>query len=319
MGQLMEVVQTLRQRIDGHESELSQSEAQTRYSLIDPLLRALGWDTEDPKQVAVEYSVGVGKDHNGRADYMLKVGGKVKMVIEAKNLNELKSDSLSPSLFDNKPEKESRKSLKIFHQGTTYCQEHAVPYLVITDGRQWDLYETHKTGNKVDKLICWFDVKEGKLEAIVEKVEKLAEFTGKRAEEDHWVPLTSIEKNKKQKPIAIRFPDGKLSYRTEEWHYFLEEVVKYLIRENKLDTDRLPVEAEKGMVLVAKEPKDKNGTPWEEKESERDNTYTTFADDIHLYIRDSQKGGDRAFRHAITIIKKMELDPDKFAVRYAKH
>ena len=270
MEQLLDVVQTLCQRIDEHESELSQSEAQTRYSLVDPLLRALGWDTEDSKQVAVEYSVGVGKYHNGRADYMLKVGGEVKMVIEAKNLNELKSDSLPPSLFDNKSKKESRKSLKKFHQGTTYCQEHAVPYLVITDGRQWDLYETHKTGNKVDKLICWFDVKEGELEAIVEKVEKLAEFTGKRAEDDPWVPLTSIDSENSNgiKPSKIRVPNGDI-YDIYKWSDVLVEIVKWLEKNDKIDDkidDDHPIVSEKGNTcLVATKPRNRDGKCWDTK------------------------------------------------------
>ena len=36
---------------------LRQSEMQTRYALIDPLLRELGWDTENPALVRPEYKV----------------------------------------------------------------------------------------------------------------------------------------------------------------------------------------------------------------------------------------------------------------------
>ena len=45
---LLELVETLKARIDAHGDQLRQSEALTRYALIDPLLRELGWDTEDP-------------------------------------------------------------------------------------------------------------------------------------------------------------------------------------------------------------------------------------------------------------------------------
>ena len=45
---LLELVETLKARIDTHGDQLRQSEALTRYALIDPLLRELGWDTEDP-------------------------------------------------------------------------------------------------------------------------------------------------------------------------------------------------------------------------------------------------------------------------------
>ena len=39
---LLQLVETLRERIGTHRSSLSQSEALTRYALIDPLLRELG-------------------------------------------------------------------------------------------------------------------------------------------------------------------------------------------------------------------------------------------------------------------------------------
>ena len=62
LDDLHELIETLQTRIDQHASALQQSEALTRYALIDPLLRALGWDTGDPSQVLVEYrsSVGIG-------------------------------------------------------------------------------------------------------------------------------------------------------------------------------------------------------------------------------------------------------------------
>ena len=121
MEKLLEVVKMLRQRIDEHESELSQSEAQTRYSLVDPLLRALGWDVEDPRQVTVEYPVDVGKKRDGRADYTLFVDEKREVVIEAKRLNTLQSESM----FENKPQDD------IVAKGIRYCAKDGIPYLLV--------------------------------------------------------------------------------------------------------------------------------------------------------------------------------------------
>ncbi len=45
---LSDLVETLRARITAHARPLMKSEALTRYALIDPLLRELGWNTEDP-------------------------------------------------------------------------------------------------------------------------------------------------------------------------------------------------------------------------------------------------------------------------------
>ena len=52
---LLTLVEKLRERIDDHAPLLRQNEALTRYTLIDPLLRELGWDTENPTLVIPEY------------------------------------------------------------------------------------------------------------------------------------------------------------------------------------------------------------------------------------------------------------------------
>ena len=45
-------------------------EDQTRYAFIDPIVRALGWDTGDPKECYPEYPRPEGQA-NSRADYAL--------------------------------------------------------------------------------------------------------------------------------------------------------------------------------------------------------------------------------------------------------
>ena len=72
LEQLHSLVETLKERIKEHNDALRGSEWLTRYALIDPLLRELGWDTADPALVMPEYRLG-----NGRADYaLLGVDGK---------------------------------------------------------------------------------------------------------------------------------------------------------------------------------------------------------------------------------------------------
>ena len=62
------------------------SEGATRYALIDPILRALGWDVNDPTQVIAEYPPR-NEGENQRADYALMDNkGKPFVLIEAKNL-----------------------------------------------------------------------------------------------------------------------------------------------------------------------------------------------------------------------------------------
>lgn len=62
---LLQLVEVLRERIN-LQPPIIRSEWQTRYALIDPLLRALGWDTADPTMVVPEDGSG-----DGRANYLL--------------------------------------------------------------------------------------------------------------------------------------------------------------------------------------------------------------------------------------------------------
>ena len=120
---LLELVETLRTRIDEHGDQLRKSEALTRYALIDPLLRELGWDTEDPDVVRPEYRV----QNNQLADYVLLVDRKPTIVVEAKKLDE------------------SLQGGKALDQGILYCAHTGSNYFLLTDGRRYELYESGKT------------------------------------------------------------------------------------------------------------------------------------------------------------------------------
>jgi len=45
LDDLVQAVERVRETARKHQGFLSQSEALTRYCLVDPMLRALGWDT----------------------------------------------------------------------------------------------------------------------------------------------------------------------------------------------------------------------------------------------------------------------------------
>ena len=113
---LVGVIETLRERIARHRPALSQSEALTRYALIDPLLRELGWDTADPDLVTPEYSVGTKK-----ADYALLESGQVVVFLEAKHLGENLSNHRS--------------------QVAAYASELGIRYPALTNGNEWEVYD----------------------------------------------------------------------------------------------------------------------------------------------------------------------------------
>lgn len=111
------VIETLQQRIQQHGPALRENEIRTRIALIDPLLRALGWDVSDPALVTREYAVS-----DGGVDYaLLGVDSKPVALLEAKHLDE----ALTAHRM----------------QMVNYASVSGVPYAVLTDGNHWELYE----------------------------------------------------------------------------------------------------------------------------------------------------------------------------------
>ncbi len=127
--QLLEVISTLQRRIKAHEASLRENEIRTRTTLIDPLLKALGWDVSDPEMVTLESNVG-----RGRADYALHGGeNKPFAVLEAKRLGE--------DLGNHIP------------QMVGYALEDGIPYAGLTDGNRWRLYEVFGRAPLSDKRL----------------------------------------------------------------------------------------------------------------------------------------------------------------------
>ncbi len=129
---LLDVINTLQRRVRDHEPSLKENEIRTRTTLIDPLLKILGWDVSDPEMVTLEYSVG-----RGRADYALH-GGETKpfAVLEAKRLGEDLGNHIS--------------------QMVGYALEDGIPYAGLTDGNRWQLYEVFGRAPLSEK--CLLDV-----------------------------------------------------------------------------------------------------------------------------------------------------------------
>jgi predicted type IV restriction endonuclease len=80
MRELIDAIERVRERIKKYENQLKQNEMLTRYVLVDPILRALGWDTENPDQVIPEFQTEV-----GRPDYILR-WNDICIGVEAKKL-----------------------------------------------------------------------------------------------------------------------------------------------------------------------------------------------------------------------------------------
>lgn len=154
---LLGLVGELRGRIETHGDSLRQSEALTRYALIDPLLRELGWDTGDLDVVIPEFSVdGAGEGRGGivrglvnrwrgdkaRAGYALMdvSVGKPVILVDVKKLDEPLPDG------------------NALQQGIQGCVNTATDFFAATNGGKWEIYDTRKHVSPPDMKVVEFDL-----------------------------------------------------------------------------------------------------------------------------------------------------------------
>ena len=122
--ELMNTLLKVRDRIAQHGAALQQNEMLTRYALIDPVLRALGWDTEDPTIVVPEYTT-----PTGRMDYVLFWDNQRYIALEAK------------AWQGNLPGARNT--------GFQYCWHNQIPFYLISDGDTWELYDMTVQGGHI--------------------------------------------------------------------------------------------------------------------------------------------------------------------------
>ena len=114
-------------------------ETSTRYIIIDPILRALGWDLSDPKQCVVEFrAVPKWKPRERsdlRVDYvLLNRRGEPEVAIEAKRID-LESDD----------------ELGVEQLAGYVLSLESVRVAAITNGQYWEIYSKDEYGEWIDR------------------------------------------------------------------------------------------------------------------------------------------------------------------------
>ena len=121
LGPLLDAIETVRTRISNHRTYLESDETRTRVSLVDPVLRALGWDPSDPKSVALEWKI-----EGESADYaLLGNDGEPVAIVEAKKLG---------TSLGRGPRR----------QTGGYVLGAEVGLASLTDGDSWEIYDLRK-------------------------------------------------------------------------------------------------------------------------------------------------------------------------------
>ena len=320
---LLELVETLKAHIDAHGDQLRQSEALTRYALIDPLLRELGWDTEDPKLVRPEYPLRTEYTQSTRfADYALLEGTQDKpaMMVEAK--------SLGKSLRD-----------QALLQGINYCQADGTRYFSVTDGQRWEVYETHKPVPIDEKRVVEFDIRSQETAVVCLKALALwrqsvqagqavagqksifgpLEDTSVPPEKEATVdpppppppadsePLTEITEATGRKVAEMVFPDGSRTP-LKNWSYLPVEAVRWLMANGMLNASHCPIMGKgprTSRYLVHTQPVHRDGA-----------SFTSRGELNGLYVE--RHGSSVALLNRTrAIIEHVGQDPAQFSVRFS--
>ena len=176
----------LKEHIDGIRKRLEQnifkSETAVRQGIVDPLLRSLGWPTDDTLIVFPEYPVG-----SGRVDYALCHPSLTPRVfIEAKQVSNIKG--AEEQLFG-------------------YDSRIRVPIAVLTDGREWQFFHPTGEGTWAERKVCEFDLITGDSQENAERVNRYLNYGSIRTDEAVGTIKKDYEEIVQQRLVETRLPE----------------------------------------------------------------------------------------------------------------
>lgn len=236
-----------------YQETLKKNEAATRAVLIDPVLRALGWDTANTNMVEVEKTM-----DSVRADYALYDSNAIpRIIVEAKALGtELDQKKLVMALvgyafsfglndvfltdgiiwehFDNfQPGKLSpSKTLNLVTDNPVNCAAYFVQHL--DAAKYWSIEQSIDVlSQRVDELENIISTLQKKVTELTPSVpSKVAiQQTPVKAEADVYIPLTDLDEIAGKKPSKFRLPDGEV-IEINTWKDILRESCKFTLAHN---------------------------------------------------------------------------------------
>ena len=247
LDDLKETIETLRERIQAHRAYLEGHETRTRQVLIDPMLRVLGWDIENPDSVQLEHT----KTKKKWIDYVLMGSKGPIAVIEAKALRKPLDDEATDQVI-------------------IYAHRAKIPYMVVSDGDHWRMFasgdhtlmEFQLTQDEpyacaLQALGMWRpnlasgEPKETAKPVLIEKLARAASSadqpepeppepsSNEQQNQDNWVPLESL-KIKDKKPPAntkIKFPSSSTKP-IKNWIDIWVSVAEHLIENGKISAEK---------------------------------------------------------------------------------
>ena len=178
--QLTAVLREIGGRIARHRGA-SIGEQNTKLTLINPVLRALGWDVEDLEDVRHEYRR---LSHDKPVDYALMLARKPKLFLEAKGLDENLNDP------------------RWANQIISYATVAGVEWVVLTNGDDYRIYNAHAPVPVEQKLFRAVQIA-GDIDASAEALMLLSkEKTQEESLRDLWTAY-SVDRRVKEAIEAL--------------------------------------------------------------------------------------------------------------------
>ena len=323
LDDLVEVIETLKERIAVHGTNLRENEIRTCNALIDPLLQALGWNTADPAMVLPQYNV------SGRkADYaLLGSNSRPSATLEAKKLGE----SLDAHRM----------------QMLNYANASGVEYAGLTDGDKWELYEVFKRGQLEERrlldvsiastpahecalklLLLWRpNLASGQPVVASEPLTELppestqppaglaaaasapilanmAPLVQSSVSSDTWKPLTSIQYNNGDPPPShIRFRYGD-AQQIKYWVSVWVQICEWLAVSGHLTSDSYAIPGSKRQ-LVNKTGQHPNGREFEVKR--------VTSTGLYMECNYNPQG---TIRNSLFLLQETGVDPSTVELRF---
>ena len=201
---------TLKEHIDDIGKRLEQiffkSETAVRQGIVDPLLRSLGWPTDNTLIVFPEYPIG-----SGHVDYALcQPSSTPRVFIEAKQVGNIKG--AEEQLFG-------------------YDSYIRVPIAVLTDGREWQFFHPTGEGTWAERKVCELDLITGNSKENAEELKRYLNYESTRARKTVEAIEDDYEKIVQQRHVATRLP--------EAWDKLVAEADEFLLHIIAEKTDSL--------------------------------------------------------------------------------
>ncbi len=149
---IKETIEMVVERIKQNRTLYEQSEMQVRESIVNPILRGLGWNPENPEEVQHNIST-----EEGIPDYSLLKNNKKVLFIEAKKL--------SVSIVKR----------EVMRQIANYCFGEGMEYGVLTNGSIWVLFRAFQEGTRLEERIAWkADIENEDITATIRKLNTIS-------------------------------------------------------------------------------------------------------------------------------------------------